>query len=57
MSWEGGKGSRQRKTDKRKFDENFDKIFGKKENQDGRKTASGSDDVDSEVRQVKAVRV
>lgn len=27
---DGGKGSRQRPTDKQKFDENYDKIFGKK---------------------------
>ena len=28
---DGGKGSKQRPTDKNKFDENFDRIFGKKE--------------------------
>lgn len=28
---EAGKGSKQRKTNKEQFDENFDKIFGKKE--------------------------
>ena len=27
----GGKGHRQRPTDKKKFDENFDRIFGKKQ--------------------------
>ena len=27
---DGGKGDKQRPTDKQKFDENFDKIFGKK---------------------------
>ena len=27
----GGKGDKQRPTDKKKFDENFDRIFGKKE--------------------------
>jgi hypothetical protein len=27
---DGGKGSKQRPTDKQKFDENYDKIFGKK---------------------------
>lgn len=27
--WHGGKGSRPRPTDKKKFDENWDKIFGK----------------------------
>jgi hypothetical protein len=29
--WHGGKGSARRKEDKRKIDENWDKIFGKKE--------------------------
>ena len=28
--WEGGKGSKQRPTNKTKFDENWEKIFGKK---------------------------
>ena len=28
---DGGKGDKQRPTDKKKFDENFDRIFGKKE--------------------------
>lgn len=28
---DGGKGSKQRPTDKKKFDENFERIFGKKE--------------------------
>lgn len=27
---DGGKGDKQRPTDKKKYDENFDKIFGKK---------------------------
>jgi hypothetical protein len=27
---DGGKGSNQRPTDKKKYDENYDKIFGKK---------------------------
>lgn len=27
---DGGKGSKQRPTDKKKFDDNFDRIFGKK---------------------------
>ena len=27
---DGGKGSKQRPTDKKKFDENYDKIFGNK---------------------------
>lgn len=29
--WHGGKGSHQRPTDKKKYDENWDRIFGKKE--------------------------
>ena len=29
-SWAGGKGSKPRKVDRKKFDENFDRIFGKK---------------------------
>lgn len=29
--WHGGKGSTPRKVDKKKFDENWDRIFGKKE--------------------------
>ena len=33
---DGGKGSLQRPTDKKKFDENFDRIFGKKEVKDGK---------------------
>jgi len=28
--WHGGKGSSQRKVDKEKFNDNWDKIFGKK---------------------------
>jgi len=28
---DGGKGSKQRPTDKKKFDENYDKIFGNKQ--------------------------
>jgi len=28
-SWAGGKGSKPRKVDRKKFDENFDRIFGK----------------------------
>jgi hypothetical protein len=28
-SWAGGKGSKPRKVDRSKFDENFDRIFGK----------------------------
>jgi len=32
MAWQGGKGSAQRPiSDKKKFDENWDRIFGKKE--------------------------
>ena len=30
---EAGKGSKQRPTDKKKFDENFDRIFGKKKDE------------------------
>lgn len=33
-SWQGGKGSKQRPTDKKKFDENFDRIFGKPKKKD-----------------------
>jgi hypothetical protein len=33
---DGGKGSKQRPTDKNKFDENFDRIFGKKEVKNGK---------------------
>ena len=29
--WHGGKGSTPRKVDKNKFDDNWDRIFGKKE--------------------------
>lgn len=29
-AWHGGKGSAPRKVDKKKFDENWDRIFGKK---------------------------
>ena len=29
-AWSGGKGSKPRKVDRKKFDENFDRIFGKK---------------------------
>ena len=29
-NWHGGKGSRQRPTDKQKFNQNWDTIFGKK---------------------------
>lgn len=29
--WVGGKGSLQHQVDKKKFDENFDRIFGKKQ--------------------------
>ena len=31
---DGGKGSKQRPTDKQKFDEGWDKIFGKKKEKD-----------------------
>ena len=30
-SWHGGKGSKYRKVDQQKFNDNWDKIFGKKE--------------------------
>jgi hypothetical protein len=29
--WHGGKGSRPRNVDKKKFDDNWDRIFGKKD--------------------------
>ena len=29
--WHGGKGSKQRPTDRDKYNENYDRIFGKKE--------------------------
>mgnify|MGYP003331166988 CR=1 FL=1 len=29
--WHGGKGSKQRPTDKDKYNENYDRIFGKKD--------------------------
>ena len=29
--WHGGKGSKRRPEDKKKFDDNWDKIFGKKD--------------------------
>lgn len=32
--WEGGKGSRTRKTDNEKFSSNWDKIFGNKDKKD-----------------------
>ena len=32
--WHGGKGSKQRPTDKKKFDENWDRIFGKNKDVD-----------------------
>lgn len=28
--WHGGKGSKTRPTDKKKYDDNYDRIFGKK---------------------------
>ena len=34
--WHGGKGSKRRPEDKKKIDDNWDKIF-KKENKDGNK--------------------
>jgi hypothetical protein len=38
----GGKGSKQRPTDKKKFDDNWDLIFGKKTNEVIIKSADGS---------------
>lgn len=32
--WHGGKGSKQRPTDKKKFDDNWDRIFNKKADTD-----------------------
>ena len=32
--WHGGKGSKRRPEDKKKFDDNWDKIFGKKDKKD-----------------------
>ena len=31
---DGGKGSKQRPTDKKKYDDNYDKIFGKKKKEE-----------------------
>jgi len=38
--WHGGKGSSQRKVDKEKFNDNWDKIFGKKNDTDLKFTAA-----------------
>lgn len=38
--WHGGKGSSQRKVDKEKFNDNWDKIFGKKNDTDLKFTAT-----------------
>jgi len=35
---DGGKGSKQRPTDKKKFDENYDRIFGQKKKKEKVKT-------------------
>lgn len=35
---DGGKGSKQRPTDKKKFDENYDRIFGKPKKKDEKNT-------------------
>ena len=35
--WHGGKGSRPRPTDKKKFDENWDRIFGNKKKEEEKK--------------------
>ena len=44
--WHGGKGSKYKPYDKEKFDENFEKIFGKKKKgeKDASKTKSKSKD-------------
>ena len=34
---DGGKGSQQRPTDRKKFEENFERIFGKKDEQTNKK--------------------
>jgi len=34
MNPSNGKGSKQRKTDKKKYNDEYDRIFGKKENKD-----------------------
>jgi len=34
--WHGGKGSKQRPTDHKKFEDNWDRIFGKKEKKESR---------------------
>lgn len=33
-TWHGGKGSKPRPVDKKKFDENYERIFGKKDKKD-----------------------
>lgn len=53
--WHGGKGSNPRKVDKDKFDENFDRIFGKKDKDSGQ-AETGRDDPDAEVCETKTVR-
>ena len=35
--WHGGKGSKQRPVDKKKFDDNWDRIFGKKKDEEKKK--------------------
>ena len=35
--WHGGKGSQPRPTDKKQYDDNYDKIFGKKPKQEQNK--------------------
>jgi len=35
--WHGGKGSKQRPTDKKKFDDNWERIFGKKKDEEKKK--------------------
>ena len=38
--WVGGKGSRQRNADRQKFDDNYDKIFGRKKVKEKKKPKS-----------------
>jgi hypothetical protein len=36
--WHGGKGSKTRPTDKKKYDDNYDRIFGKKKENEASNT-------------------
>ena len=47
--WHGGKGSKQRPTDVKKFNDNWDRIFGKKDGQTGERS-SGSNQKKKERR-------